>query len=161
MRWRIRAVGPRSFKNRLLILIVGLIGLAESATLLLALGYVHRDVLHTADQDLLTAQTVLQRQLQLSQERMAATAEVLISDFGFKEAVASSDAATIRSALDNQVQRIGATLAVLYDPMGHAIAASSPGNFPVAAMSALLRPSIQDGGAGAESFYAVIDGHPT
>ena len=40
----IRSLAFHSFKKRLLILIVGLIGLAQGATLVLALGYVYRDV---------------------------------------------------------------------------------------------------------------------
>src|SRR6185312_14772080 len=159
MHWGIRTPGFRSFKNRLLILIVGLIGLAQSATLLLALGYVHRDVYHTADQELRSAQSVLQRQLQLREARMGATAEVLISDFGFKEAVASADAATIRSALANQLNRIGAGLAVVYSPGGR-LMASTGGTLPPRALDALVRPLSTEDTQGSASFYAVVDARP-
>jgi diguanylate cyclase (GGDEF)-like protein len=159
MHWSIRTPGFRSFKNRLLILIVGLIGLAQSATLLLALGYVHRDVYHTADQDLHSEQSVLRRQLQLRDERMAATAEVLISDFGFKEAVASADSATIRSALANQLNRIGATLAAVYGPDGRLLASTNQ-KLPPSALEALVSPSPADDAQGSASFYALVGGLP-
>jgi diguanylate cyclase (GGDEF)-like protein len=152
----IRAPAFRSFKNRLLILIVGLIGLAQSATLLLALGYVHRDAYHTADQQLHTAQSVLQRQLQLREVRMTSTAEVLISDFGFKEAVASADAATIRSALTNQLNRLGAIVAVVYAPDGRVIATT--GAAPSPAMTAVLRALPSDDTDRPAAFYAAVDG---
>lgn len=159
MRRGIRTRVFGSFKNRLLILIVGLLGLALSATLLLALGYVYRDVYHTADQSLHAAQTVLQRQLEQREARMIATAEVLISDFGFKEAVASADSATIRSALANQVNRIGATLAMVYAPDGRLIAATGGGGVAPGVVSELFKPSPSDDvAAGASTFYAVVDG---
>ncbi|HWG76803.1 MAG TPA: EAL domain-containing protein [Steroidobacteraceae bacterium] len=159
MHWGIRTPAFRSFKNRLLILIVGLIGLAQSATLLLALGYVYRDVYHTADRDLHSEQSVLQRQLQVRDARMQATAEVLIADFGFKEAVASADSATIRSALDNQLNRIGATLAAVYTPDGKLLA-SSAGTPPSRALDALVAPSSTNDATTPTSFYAVVDGLP-
>ncbi|HEY7930259.1 MAG TPA: diguanylate cyclase, partial [Steroidobacteraceae bacterium] len=158
MHWGIRTPGFRSFKNRLLILIVGLIGLAQSATLLLALGYLHREVYHTAGQELHAAQSVLQRQLQARDARMAATAEVLISDFGFKEAVASADGATIRSALANQLNRIGATLAVVYSPDGRPMA-STDEKLSSATLDALLGRQADDT-QGPASYYAVLGGLP-
>lgn len=159
MHWGIRTPGFRSFKNRLLILIVGLIGLAQSATLLLALGYVHRDAYHTADKELHAAQSVLQRELQARDARMAATAEVLISDFGFKEAVASADGATIRSALANQLNRIGATLAVVYGPDGR-LMASTDEKLSSGTLDALLGRTQADDAPGPATYYAVVGGLP-
>ncbi len=161
MHWPITAPVFRSFKNRLLILIVGLIGLAQSATLLLALGYLHRDVYHTANQELHTAQELLQHQLQLRDARMLATAAALISDFGFKEAVASGDNATIRSALANQAGRIGAALAMVYTPDGQLIADTGDGpSRSHQVMASLVHAAIDEDTQGPEPFYAVLDGQP-
>ena len=46
------------------------------------------------------------------------TVNVLVSDYGFKQAVASGDHPTIRSALVNHAARVRATVAVLLDPDG-------------------------------------------
>src|SRR5579872_5806659 len=104
----IRAAVLNSFKNRLLILIVTLIVLAQGATLLLVMTYVYHDTRAQSDRALQSAQVIVQRQLESRLARLAATSEVLISDFGFKSVVASGDAATIRSALANHADRVGA-----------------------------------------------------
>jgi diguanylate cyclase (GGDEF)-like protein len=114
--------GLKTYKQRLLVLIVTLIGVAQGATIVLALGYLRVDAQHSAQRELRAAQAMLLRELRLRQERMQSTTEVLVSDFGFKAAVASGDSKTIRSALLNHAERIGAAVAMLYDDSGRLIA---------------------------------------
>jgi hypothetical protein len=62
---------------------------------------------------LLIAENILQRVLQRREDFLNTTANVLIADFGFKQAVASGDKCTIDSALYNHGQRIKADLMAL------------------------------------------------
>ncbi|MGH8144116.1 MAG: putative bifunctional diguanylate cyclase/phosphodiesterase [Steroidobacteraceae bacterium] len=117
--------GLKTYKQQLLVLIVTLIGVAQGATIVLALSYLRMNAQHSAERELRSSQAMLLRELRLRQERMESTAELLVSDFGFKAAVASRDATTIRSALRNHAQRIGATVALLYAEDGRLIAATS------------------------------------
>lgn len=54
-------------------------------------------------------------------QQMTQAAQLLAADFGFRSALASRDAPTIMSALDNQRERIGASLALLSDLDGQLI----------------------------------------
>lgn len=65
------------------------------------------------DRDLSISQNVLERVLQLREERLYESAFVLTADFGFKQAVASGDKGTIDSVLFNHGQRINADLMAL------------------------------------------------
>ena len=49
-------------------------------------------------------------------ERLRQASSVLAADFGFRAAVGTGDQPTIRSALDNSGERIGAAVTVLLDP---------------------------------------------
>src|SRR5690606_9520074 len=57
-------------------------------------------------------------------QQLQQAAEVLTTDFGFREAIASGDENTIISALINHGERIGTDLIVLQSPSGEEIAAT-------------------------------------
>lgn len=148
-----------SFKNRLLILIVALIALTQGATLVLVLGYAYRDTRTQSERALRSAQLVLEHQLESRASRLAATAEVLISDFGFKAAVASADGATIRSALANHADRVGADVAMMFSASGHLVASTVSTDSSLA--EALVRPTMNDAEhPHADTFVAVLAGQP-
>ncbi len=148
-----------SFKNRLLILIVAFIALTQGATLVLVLSYVYRDTRAQSERALRSAELVLEHQLESRASRLAATAEVLISDFGFKAAVASGDAATIRSALANHADRVGADVAMIFSAGGHLVASTVRTNSALA--EALVRPTMSDTEhPHADTFVAVLGGQP-
>jgi diguanylate cyclase (GGDEF)-like protein len=74
--------------------------------------------------DLSIAQNVLERVLQSRERQLYSSASVLTSDFGFKQAVASTDKNTIDSALLNFGQRIEADLMALISLDGETITSS-------------------------------------
>ena len=146
-----------SFKNRLLILIVALVVLAQGVTVFSVLVYRDRAVRQETSRELVRALDIVRRQLDTRGAQLRAAAAVLVADFGFRAAVASGDAATIRSALANQAGRIDASLASFYDNDGRAISAATPelrGAAPLElqALDALAR--------GEGWSLAVIGGHP-
>ncbi len=113
----------RHLRTRLTVLYAGLFG---ACLLLLALalyaviaGNAFRDV----GDELTASATVFNRIWALRSEQMQEGAALLSRDFGFREAVASKDAATIRSALGNLASRLGADRAFIVGLDGSATAA--------------------------------------
>jgi hypothetical protein len=91
----------------------------------------------------------------LRSQQMQEGAALLSRDFGFREAVASKDAATIRSALANLAGRLGADRAFIVGLDGSATAADGR---PIAATAAKVLASLdQDEDA---SGVFVLDGAP-
>jgi diguanylate cyclase len=114
-----------SFKNRLLILIVSLMALAQGVTIVLALGSIRSAVRSESARQLSATRAMLDRTLAERTHLLRSAADVLVRDYGFKEAVATADQATVQSALANHARRVSADLAVLYALDGTVMAASS------------------------------------
>jgi len=115
-----------SFKNRLLILVVSLVALAQGVTILLALGSIRGAVRMESTRQLVATRAMLDRTLSVRASLLRSASDVLTADAGFREAVATSDRATLESVLANHASRISADLAVLYAPDGSVTAASTP-----------------------------------
>ena len=64
-------------------------------------------------QELQVGERVWRRLLDLNAQKLSLSATVLAADFGFRSAVSSGDTETIRSALENNGTRIGATVTAL------------------------------------------------
>lgn len=73
------------------------------------------------------AQRVLEQYLDAQADLLTTAARVLTADFGFRQAVATRDAETIASALDNHGQRINADIMLLLDLEGDLLASSGTG----------------------------------
>lgn len=87
--------------------------------------------------------------------QLDAAVEVLASDFGFKKAVATRDAGTIRSALLNQASRVNADLVMLVDTDGQVIATAedtprTQAKFP---FETLFNTARRTGNASGTAFY--------
>ena len=74
--------------------------------------------------DLGVGQSVIERVFENRSSLLFSTADVLTSDFGFKQAVASGDQNTIESALNNHGQRISADLMILLSLEGETLAST-------------------------------------
>lgn len=66
--------------------------------------------------ELVTGERVFKRLLEQNHDQLKQATEVLAADFGFRAAVASGDAETVQSALENHGDRIQASLALFADP---------------------------------------------
>src|SRR5882672_7236383 len=133
---RLERLNLTSFKNRLLILIVSLMALAQGVTIVLALASI-RDAVR-AD----------------SARQLRAAADVLVADFAFREVIATTDRATMQSALNNHAGRVGADLAVLYAPDGHVLAATTP------ALARQASAGLRLPEPGSTAPFAVVGGRP-
>ena len=78
------------------------------------------------NRNLSVAQSVLQQVLASREQQLYNSADVLTSDFGFKQAVATQDEGTIRSVLDNHGDRINADLMALISLDGQLTSSTSP-----------------------------------
>lgn len=80
------------------------------------------------DDQLLVGERVLLRLLDQNAQQLTQGAGLLAADFGFRSAVQSDDTETIRSALENQGARIGATVSALLDMQWGVRAVSEAGD---------------------------------
>ncbi|TMO78545.1 bifunctional diguanylate cyclase/phosphodiesterase [Pseudoalteromonas aurantia] len=113
-----------SLKNRIILLCVGLVLLTSMASLVSFWWSTSHFNERQVQQDLKVAQNVYQQYLKAKERLLVTAATVLTADFGFKQAVATRDADTIRSVLYNHSQRIDADLMLLLDVHGKMISAN-------------------------------------
>jgi diguanylate cyclase (GGDEF)-like protein len=143
-----------SFKNRLLILIVSLMALAQGVTIVLALASIRSAVRAESIRQLTATRAMLDDTFAAKARLLHAAADVLVADFAFKEAVATADPGTMQSALANHARRVNADLAVLYAADGRVLAATSA---ELALQAGTGMPLPQAGNAAA---FAVVGGRP-
>ena len=74
------------------------------------------------EQELVAGERVFARLLEHNRNQLAQAATVLATDFGFREAIATRDAATLTSVLDNHGERIDASTMQLVSLDGKVVA---------------------------------------
>jgi len=104
--------------------------------------------------ELATSGAVFDRVWDLRAAQLENGAALLSRDFGFRAAVASTDAPTIRTALDNLQDRLGIDLALLIGADGRVVAADGQAVLPDPQTLAALRADLGDSGV------VVIGGMP-
>ena len=144
----------RSFKKRLLSLIVLLVVLAQGVTIVLAYVSLRQNVGSESAQALRESSAQIQRRLEARTRQLRVSAELVVRDYGFRQTVVTGDAPTIVSALRNQAARADADIALLY---------STEGTLQAATLELrdrpLLSPPAEENDAGSAQ-YVVIRGHP-
>ncbi len=101
----------RSFGTRIFLVIVGLVVLIQSVTVIASLDAMRTDAVQKANNELEVGQRVFERLLAERSSQLSTAVRVLVSDYGFKEAIATGDTDTINSVLANHGNRIDADLA--------------------------------------------------
>jgi diguanylate cyclase (GGDEF)-like protein len=129
----------RSFQARLLYLIIGVLVLLEAGTLISVHLAGQRTLRGSIDEDLRIGARVLDRILGTHARQLSDSLRVLVSDFAFREAVATTDLGTVTSTLANHGRRIGADAVVLMNLDGTVTADTLEGRmvgrrFPFASM---------------------------
>ena len=118
-----------SFRNRLLALIIGLVIITQSVTLVAVLASTKHEALVRADEQLRDGSQVVQQYMGWRAEQLSSTVATLADDIGFKDAVASREAATMLSAATgHSQQRIGWDVVIFMDADGRLMASNSPGS---------------------------------
>jgi diguanylate cyclase len=126
MRQVIRADFMRSFRKRLLVLIIGLVIVTQTVTLAAVLANTRRAVEARSAAQLRSGGALAENLISFRAGQLANGVAVLAADFGFREAVASAHAPTILSAARNNAQRIGADLVLVLDTRGQVLASTVP-----------------------------------
>jgi len=115
-------VRQTSFRQKIIGLIAVSLGVAQAATLAAILITTHRNVRENIEADLRVAEGVFESIFNARFVQLSESVRVLATDFGFKQAVATGDAPTILSAVENHSARAGADLAIMIDLSGNIIA---------------------------------------
>ena len=116
----------RSFRKRLLVLIIGLVIVTQTVTLAAVLASTRRAVETRSAGQLRSGASLAENLIGFRAGQLANGVAVLAADFGFREAVASGHAPTILSAARNNAQRIGADLVLVLDTHGQVLASTAP-----------------------------------
>ncbi|MEX2354147.1 MAG: cache domain-containing protein, partial [Gammaproteobacteria bacterium] len=112
-----------------------------------------RNAMFLVGESLIATTSSFNNQIVTRNDALSQAGRLLSGDFAFKTAYASTSSATIRSALDNHRQRIGADLMLLLSLQGETIASSgrAAGNFSEAdgmfALPDFVEAAITEGGA--------------
>ncbi|MCB1572915.1 MAG: EAL domain-containing protein [Xanthomonadales bacterium] len=108
----------RSFRTRLILLLLALVGAIQFPTFVAVYFATRGNALDQADQRLDVGARVFQRLLASREAQLRDAVRVIAADFGFREAVATGDEATVQSVLFNHGARINAGFAVTLDLKG-------------------------------------------
>jgi diguanylate cyclase (GGDEF)-like protein len=156
---RVPLVLFRSFRSRILALVLGLVTAVLLATVTAVVLKARDAVNREAATQLQTAAETARQVLTFRGNQLASAAEVLTSDFGFKEAVASGDNATLLSAMGNHRNRIGADVVIVLDRNGGLVASTVSGLSAntLADLEALV---VSDPDGELLRLYRLIDGKP-
>ncbi len=120
-------LSPQSLQFRIVALFLGLLLLVQVASLLLIGNSINVNARASVNAELRTGERVFERLLAQNASQLTDAARLLAADFGFRAAVASNDGATLVSALANQGERIGASLALFTDAQFRLKAATREG----------------------------------
>jgi len=111
-----------SFRTRILGLLLALVVTTQIATMIALVVKTQGEAQSRARAELEAGGRVLSNLMHTRAEQLRNAVQVLVADFGFKEAVASGERGTVLSALENSAGRIDADLAVFFDPEGRVLA---------------------------------------
>jgi diguanylate cyclase (GGDEF)-like protein len=115
---------PFSFRHKVLLLALALVLAIQIVTFVPVLDAIKRDTDAQAYRSVRLAGVVFDEFIHNRQVQLQTTADVLVSDYGFKKAAAGGDRATIQSALANHAARVNADVALLIDLDGRVISSS-------------------------------------
>ena len=103
----------RRLRTKLTVLYAGLFGVALILVSLVVYASIAANARGVVRDELVSSGTVFDRVWELRANQLQGGASLLSRDFGFREAVASRDEATIRSALENLRLRLGIDMAFI------------------------------------------------
>ena len=113
---RLRSRWPAlRLSGRIVLVSLALLLVVQAAGFLVIRQSIDHNAHRQLDEHLMLASRVWQRLLDQRAAKLHQGAALLAADYGMREAVASGDLDTVRSALDNHGTRVGADLAWLLD----------------------------------------------
>ncbi len=113
-----------TYRYKLLLILLALVLVLVLAIYLATRTVIRGAVINQAYHDLERVGELFSQLMQERAGQLALSVGVLVDDYGFKEAVATSDGETIVSALNNHRQRVSADMALVVKPTGELLASS-------------------------------------
>jgi diguanylate cyclase (GGDEF)-like protein len=155
----LRFLSPQRLQTRIVAVFLGLLLLVQAISLGFIRESIDRNARSAIQVELATGERVFQRLLNQNNANLDQATRVLTADYGFRAAIASGDAATLESALLNNVERIHADLAVVADADFHLRASTTA--HASAFMAAVRRYASKSlAGGNAQNQIDIIDGQP-
>jgi diguanylate cyclase len=148
-----------SLRARILALVLGLVTLVVAAMATAIAVKARAEVERQVAVQLRSAADTAREVLKFRGGRLTGAVELLTTDFGFREAVASGDKPTLLSAVENQRARINADLVIVLSQEGRPIVST------LGALSAKTAHDLQtlisnDADSETLQLYRLIDGRP-
>jgi diguanylate cyclase (GGDEF)-like protein len=148
-----------SFRSRILVLVLGLVTLVLAAMSIAIAVKARAEAERQVSVQLQTAAATAREALKFRGDRLGSAVDVLTTDFGFREAVASADKPTLLSAVQNERARINADLLIVLSADGHQIV-SSLGTSSANTEKDLENLIADDSDSEILQLYRLIDGRP-
>jgi diguanylate cyclase (GGDEF)-like protein len=144
------------YRIKLVLILLGMVVLLQASSYIATRTVIRDAVIDDVYRELDRGGSLFSQLMTTRARQLAQSVNVLTDDFGFKQAVASRERATIRSALTNHAARVDADLALVIDLDGKLAASSGELSAERYEMFAELKASLAGGG----TRYAplVIDG---
>ncbi len=103
-----------SLRSHILLPFIALIVVTSIAIIGSVLFATRNNINNQAEETLHTGKRIFERLMSVRGDQLITSSEILVSDFGFKTAIASEDKNTILSALENYQQRINVDLMMIH-----------------------------------------------
>ncbi|MDB6000064.1 MAG: hypothetical protein JWP52_1763, partial [Rhizobacter sp.] len=145
----------RSLATRIVTLFLGLLLAVQAASFLAIRASIDRNTRESITRELLVGERVMRRLMAQNGQRLLDGATLLAADYGFRQAIASNDAETIASVLENHGERIGATVTGLLDTQ---FKLRAEGQNSVHALAGVARRLAQRASAGEKAADVVVLG---
>jgi hypothetical protein len=144
----------KSFQAQLIMFVLMLLALAQLGTALAVLSSLKEDNYRQGVNSIDVSRNVFDLFLEARAEQLTKGVEILTSDFGFKQAVATRETGTIRSVLQNHGARISADVSILVSPGGELITATQSVNVS-GTISELVFAARRSGGSSISTMIAL------
>lgn len=115
----------KSLRSKWISMLVILLSLLMLLTGYATLKTMRANSMQQAEAALAVASKVFQQALDGRAAQLSNSVSLLAADFGFRQAIATAEQATIESVLDNHGSRINAQLSLLLSPQGELLASSA------------------------------------
>jgi len=155
---RTLGLSGKSLGKRIVLLFLGLLLIIQTASFVVIRASIDHNARDAIGTELQTGEHLLRRLLDQNAQKLYQGASVLVSDYGFKSALASKDDETIASVLSNHGERIGATVSALLDTRFRLRSAAQPGLEEL--QPSIQRMSITASGDKTASEVVVLGGRP-
>lgn len=145
------------FFTKLLAMLLGIVVLLQAVTYFAARAALLDSTVSATRNTLKVGVDVFAYSMQSRSDQLKNSVAILVNDFGFREAVATRDAATIESALQNQASRVEADRAMVINADGQWLADTESGDVSVSTFDELFEAADRSGSAAAN---LVVDNIP-